>query len=94
MVFAFAGDSTITRFFATVLGASSPVTTLAGFAPVQITDAFRAYTLPDLCKREMLAGMLGDATFEFKFQQQSKHGLGIQPGRLDDRINVESLRIF
>ena len=38
--------------------------------------------------------MLGDATFEFKFQQQPKHGLGIKPGGLDDRVNVELIRIF
>ena len=36
MVFALAGDSTITRFFATDLGASTPVPRRAGFAPVQI----------------------------------------------------------
>ncbi len=44
-------------------------TSHAGFAPVKIARCYRAYTLPDLCKREKLAGMLGDATFEFQFQQ-------------------------
>src|ERR1700733_10710915 len=69
IVFACAGDSTITRFFATDIGASSSVPSLAGFAPIQIAQSYRGYTLPELCKREKLAGMLGDATFEFEFQK-------------------------
>ncbi len=44
-------------------------TSLAGFAPMQIALSYRGYTLPDLSKREKLAGMLGDATLEFQFQQ-------------------------
>ncbi len=69
MVFALAGDSTITRFFATDSGPPAPVPNLAGFAPAQIPEAYRAYILPELCEREKLARMLGDSTLEFQFQQ-------------------------
>ncbi len=36
--------------------------------------------VPDLDKREKLAGVLGDDALEFQFQQQSKHDLRSQAG--------------
>ena len=60
MVFALAGDSTMTRFFATS----------SRLPPVDAPYISQTATmLPDLGKREKLAGMLGDDALEFQFQQ-------------------------
>ncbi len=46
-----------------------PLTHASCEGPIPPTLRCRSYTLPDLCKREKLARMLGNATLQFQFQQ-------------------------